>query len=491
MHPARAGARLLLSGVECRRYAPHSRTAERAQFGAAGPLCLAVLMTRTTRLFGTDGVRGTPGKPPLDERSLTRLGAAIVKTRGRAGAPIRVLIGRDTRESGEWITRHLAYGAESAAARVTDGGLLSTPAIAFLTRHGGFDAGIVVSASHNSFEDNGVKVITEQGEKADDDLEDRITALVADDTWVVPETTVPPVEAIASPAPYIAHTSRLLDGVAVPPDLRVAIDCANGATSQLAPAVLSALGLDPVVLHDQPNGRNINLNCGSTHPERLARAVVERGCRLGAAFDGDGDRVVFVDHRGALVNGDAVLLIAARRLAAAGRLPGEAVVATVMSNVGLEHALRADGIVVHRCSVGDRPVWAEMSRRGIALGGEQSGHTIFADHLATGDGLATALMIVRAVIETGRELADLAADLVPLPQVLVNVRVRQRIALAKLYEVSQLIDKAECDLAGEGRVLVRYSGTEPLLRIMIEGPDQEAIQGLADTIAARVRVDLG
>ena len=448
-------------------------------------------MTRATRLFGTDGVRGTPGESPLDKRTLVRLGAAIVKTRGHAGAPIRVLIGRDTRESGEWITGHLACGVESEAARVTDGGLLSTPAIAFLTRHGGFDAGIVVSASHNPFEDNGVKVITEEGEKADADLEARITALVADETWTVPETGVPPVETIASSEPYIAHTSRLLDGVTVPPDLRFAIDCANGATSRLAPAVLRALGLDPVVLYDQPDGRNINLDCGSTHPERLARAVVEQGCRLGAAFDGDGDRVLFVDHRGVVVNGDAVLLIAARRLAAAGRLPGGAVVATVMSNFGLEHALRADGIAVHRCSVGDRAVWAEMTRRGIALGGEQSGHTILADHLATGDGLATVLVIVRAVIETGQELADLAADLVPLPQVLVNVRVRQRTALAELFEVSRLIEKAERDLVGGGRVLVRYSGTEPLLRIMIEGPDQEAIQGLADTIAARVRVDLG
>ena len=443
------------------------------------------------RLFGTDGVRGTPGEPPLDERTLARLGAAIVRTCRRVGVSNRVLIGRDTRESGEWIIGQLARGIESEAARVTNGGLLSTPAVAFLTRDSGFDVGIVVSASHNPFEDNGVKVITGDGQKADEELEARMAALVADETWAVPDTPVPLVETAGLSEPYIAHTRQLLDGVTVPPDLRIALDCANGATSRIAPALLRGLGLDPVVLYDQPDGRNINLACGSTHPERLARAVVEQGCRLGAAFDGDGDRVVFVDHRGAVVNGDAVLLIAARRLAAAGRLPGAAVVATVMSNVGLEHALRADGIVVHRCSVGDRLVWAEMNRRGIALGGEQSGHTIFADHLATGDGLATTLVIVRAVIETGRELADLAADLVPLPQVLVNVRVRQRTALADLLEVSRLIEKAKRDLMGEGRVLVRYSGTEPLLRIMIEGPDQETIQGLAETIAARVRVDLG
>ena len=449
------------------------------------------LHTSPPRLFGTDGVRGTPGEPPLDERTLVRLGAAIARTSGRTSAPIRVLIGRDTRESGERLTGQLACGIESEGAGVTDGGVLPTPAVAFLTRAGGFDAGIVVSASHNPFQDNGVKVITGNGEKADEDLETRIAAVVADETWAVPDTPVRPVETLASAEPYITHTGRLLDGVTVPIDLRVAIDCAHGATSTIAPAVLRGLGLHPLVLHDQPNGRNINVDCGSTQPQRLARAVVERGCRLGAAFDGDGDRVVFVDHRGALVNGDAVLLIAARQLAAAGRLPRQAVVATVMSNLGLEHALRADGITVHRCPVGDRLVWAEMTRRGVALGGEQSGHTIFAEHLATGDGLATTLMIVRAVIETGRELAALAAALVPLPQVLVNVRVRQRTALGELSEVSRLIEKAERELAGEGRILVRYSGTEPLLRIMIEGPDQTAIEGLAETIAERVRADLG
>jgi phosphoglucosamine mutase len=449
-----------------------------------------IFATMSTRLFGTDGVRGTPGEPPLDERTLARLGAALVRTCGRVSASTCVLIGRDTRESGEWITDQLARGIASETAQAVNGGLLSTPAVALLTRDAGFDAGIVVSASHNPFQDNGIKVITGDGQKADDDLEARMAMLVADETWAVPDVVVQLQETDGISESYIAHTSRLLDGVTVPADLRIAIDCANGATSRIAPALLRGLGLDPVVLCDRPDGRNINLDCGSTHPEQLARAVVERGCRFGAAFDGDGDRVVFVDHRGAVVNGDAVLLIAARRLAEEGRLSRQAVVATVMSNIGLEHALRADGIAVHRCPVGDRRVWAEMHRCGIALGGEQSGHTIFADHLATGDGLATALVILRAVLETGRELADLAADLVPLPQVLVNVGVRQRTALAELPEVSRLIEQAERDLEGEGRVLVRYSGTEPLLRIMIEGPDQGTIQGLADAIAARVRVDL-
>jgi phosphoglucosamine mutase len=444
-----------------------------------------------TRLFGTDGVRGTPGTPPLDGATLARLGAGVVRILGVAGRDARVLIGRDTRESGEWIIGRLACGMMHVGAEITHGGLLTTPAVAFLTRDGGFDAGIVVSASHNPFQDNGVKVFTGVGEKANDDLQARIGAVVAAESRDRFADPAPRIETVAVGDAYQVHTSRILAGVEAPSGLRLAIDCANGATSQMAPAVLRQLGLDPIVLHDTPDGRNINLDCGSTHPEHLARTVVERGCQLGAAFDGDGDRVVFVDHRGAVVNGDAVLLIAARRLAASGRLPGRAVVATVMSNLGLEHALSADGIALHRCPVGDRHVWAEMQRRGIALGGEQSGHVILADHLSTGDGLATAMMIIRAVIETGQALADLAGDLVALPQVLVNTRVGRRTPIAELPELSRLIGSIERDLAGDGRVLVRYSGTEPLLRVMVEGRDQVEIEGLAEAIAEGARAELG
>jgi len=247
----------------------------------------------------------------------------------------------------------------------------------------------------------------------------------------------------------------------------------------------------PIVIHDRPDGRNINLNCGSTHPDALSRTVREHGCRLGAAFDGDGDRVLFVDHQGTVINGDAVLLIAARRLARSGQLPGNAIVATVMSNLGLERALAADGVTVHRCPVGDRSVWIEMQRRGVALGGEQSGHIIQSGLLPTGDGLATALMIVTAVVESGRELADLAADLVPLPQVLVNAPVGRRVPLEELPGVSRAIAAAEGELRGTGRVLVRYSGTEALLRVMVEGAEQATIERLAEGIASRAVAELG
>ena len=442
-------------------------------------------------LFGTDGVRGTPGEPPLDRSTLFRLGAAVAAACRRRSGSGRVLIGRDTRESGDWMTSALAEGVAGAAARPVDAGVLSTPAVSFLTRDGGCDAGLVVSASHNPYPDNGVKVFTAGGEKADADLEARITAAVAGSGSAPSRGPAPPIERLSDAGVYIEHTAGILHAVPVPAGFRIAIDCANGATSRLAPAVLRRLGLAPVVIHDRPDGRNINRGCGSTHPAALGRAVVEHGCDLGAAFDGDGDRVVLVDHRGGPVPGDAVLLAAARWLAARGRLPHRGVVATVMSNVGLEQALAADGISLHRCAVGDRVVRAEMRRLGLALGGEQSGHVIFGDHLPTGDGLATTLMILRAMFDSGRALADLAADLPLRPQVLLNVEVRRRAKLEELPGVSALIEAASRRLGRDGRVLVRYSGTEPLLRIMVEGPDEERIRGLAEGIADRVRAEIG
>lgn len=442
-------------------------------------------------LFGTDGVRGTPGEPPLDRPTLIRLGAAVAAAcRGGSGG-CRVLIGRDTRESGEWMAGALAEGAAGAAARPVDAGVLSTPAVAFLTRDGGYDAGLVVSASHNPYQDNGVKVFTAAGEKAGADLEARITASVAGPAGGPAEGAAAPVERVSIADAYLEHTAGILRAAPVPAGFSIAIDCANGATSRIAPAVLRRLGLVHVVLHDRPDGRNINRGCGSTDPGALGRAVVERACDLGAAFDGDGDRVVLVDHRGGPVSGDAVLLVAARWLAARGRLPHRGVAATVMSNVALEQALAAEGITLHRCAVGDRLVRAEMRRRGLALGGEQSGHVIFGDHLPTGDGLATTLMILRAMFDAGRTLADLAGDLTPRPQVLLNVEVQRRARLEELPGVPPLIEAAARQLGREGRVLVRYSGTEPLLRIMIEGPDEARIRDLAEAIANRVRAEIG
>lgn len=440
-------------------------------------------------LFGTDGVRGTPGVAPLDETTIARLGAALVKALDRP-AP-RVLAGRDTRDSGDWIVDEFARGVAAAGGTLAMSGVLPTPAVAYLAASCGYDAGISVSASHNPYPDNGIKVLTARGEKASEELEARIEALAADPSWNVSPTVAPRVERVDLVEPYMRHARSVLTAAGALRAARVAIDCANGATSDVAPRIFRELGLDVTAVSASPDGRNINAACGSTHPEALSRLVASDGYRLGVAFDGDGDRAIFVDRCGRVVDGDAILFMCARHLKAAGRLTGNAIVATVMSNVGLELALRAAGIALYRCSVGDRYVMVELARRGLALGGEQSGHVIFRDRLPTGDGIVTALSVLQVMAETGRELDELAGDLKTYPQVLVNVRVREKADYAAIPEVVHAIDRVQAKLAGEGRLLVRYSGTEPLLRIMIEGRDQQEIRRWADQIADAVRTHLG
>jgi phosphoglucosamine mutase len=290
---------------------------------------------------------------------------------------------------------------------------------------------------------------------------------------------------------YLDHLRAVLQDSRTLAGFTLAVDCANGATTTVAPQLFSSLGLEIEVIGDQPDGRNINQKSGSTHPELLARIVVERGCRMGVAFDGDGDRAIFVDHRGQVVDGDAVLLMCGRQLQREGRLKGDAIVATVMSNIGLELALRALDIELVRCAVGDKYVMEEMLARGLSLGGEQSGHIIFSDYLFTGDGLCTALNVLRTVALTGRTLADLASDLTTYPQVLLNVRVREKVELKSVPAVAEAIARVETRVAGQGRLLVRYSGTEPLLRVMLEGRQQDEIRGWAQEIVDVVKEHLG
>jgi phosphoglucosamine mutase len=446
------------------------------------------------RLFGTDGVRGKAGEYPLDHETVARLGAALVRAmRGEStmeGRALRFIIGRDTRESGDWIERELARGVHAEGAMITTAGVIPTPATAYITRALGFDAGLVISASHNPFEDNGIKVFSGRGEKFTDTLERHVESIIADTSWIVPPGGLPPVDQTEVLDAYISHTKLALSH----PDLdrfKIAIDTANGATTTVAPRLFRELGCDVTVIGDQPDGRNINLDVGSTHPERLAALVREGGHRLGVAFDGDGDRAIFVDHDGRIVDGDAVMLMCARHMKAQGRLNGDAIVATVMSNIGLEIALRDSGIALVRCPVGDKYVMEEMIKRGISMGGEQSGHIIFSEHLFTGDGIATALNVLRTMVETGRELADLASELVAYPQVLLNVRVKEKKELQSVPAIADAMDRIERRLAGQGRLLVRYSGTEPLLRVMIEGKDQQEIQGWAREIADSVKQHLG
>ena len=443
------------------------------------------------QLFGTDGVRGRAGDYPLDPKTVARLGAALVRAMQAVDRPLRIIIGRDTRESGDWIERELARGAGSVGADISSAGVVPTPAIAYVTREMGFDVGIVISASHNPFHDNGIKVFSGRGEKFTPALEREVEAIVAADGWDVPDSADAPITQVDIADAYLAHARLCLPDPERLGPFHLVVDTANGATTPVAPRLFRDLGFQVDLLGNEPDGRNINLDCGSTHPEPLARRVRESKARMGIAFDGDGDRAIFVDANGAIVDGDAVLLMCSRRMQATGRLAGNAVVATVMSNIGLEIAFRDSGIEMIRTPVGDKYVMEEMVRRQLSIGGEQSGHIIFSEHLFTGDGIATALNVLRVMAETGRELADLAGELVTYPQVLLNVRVRQRTDLHEVPEIRAAMARVEDRLAGQGRLLVRYSGTEPLLRVMLEGKDQSEIHAWASEIVAVVKDQLG
>ncbi|MQA29515.1 MAG: phosphoglucosamine mutase [Luteitalea sp.] len=442
-------------------------------------------------MFGTDGVRGTAGKYPLDRATVRRLGAALVRVLPHRRASPRLLVGRDTRESGAWIEAELAHGASGEGAAVTSVGVVPTPAVAYLTRSAGYDAGVVISASHNPFEDNGIKVFSGRGEKFTERVEQEVEAIVADDTWQAREGTAADVPHSDLVKAYLDHLRSVLPDHSPFNGLRLAIDCANGATTPVAAELFRSVGVDVIVIGNEPDGRNINLNCGSTHPEKLAEVVVTTGADIGVAFDGDGDRAIFVDGTGRIVNGDAVLLMCGRQLQREGRLNGNAIVATVMSNIGLEIALRELGIGLVRCAVGDKYVMEEMLARRLSLGGEQSGHIIFSDYLFTGDGLCTALNVLRTVGMTGRTLGNLASELVCYPQVLLNVRVRERIDLSTVPAVAAAIARVEARVAGRGRLLVRYSGTEPLLRVMLEGEDEQEIRAWAQEIVEVVNEQIG
>ena len=465
------------------------------------------------KLFGTDGIRGTAGTAPLEPKTVARVGAAIARAMsasaqgastfaqgasadrpaGQApGHRLRFVIGRDTRESGTWIEEELARGLTSEGATVVSAGVVPTPAVAYLARTEGFDAGIVISASHNPYEDNGIKVFGGAGTKLTEQLEASVEQRVAAPGWSVPDAPgrIDRHDLSDLSAHYVEHLDLIMKTAGRLAGSRIVIDCANGATAGIAPPLFKALGFVVETLGIAPDGRNINLNCGSTHLEGLSAAVVASKARMGVAFDGDGDRALFVDHGGRVVDGDAVLLMAAIYLKEQGRLPGNAIVATVMSNIGLEIALRNRGIDMVRTAVGDKYVMEEMIKRGLALGGEQSGHVIFSEHLFTGDGLATALNVLRIMADTGQELEQLAGALVSYPQVLVNVRVREKTDLKTVPAIVDTMNRVEQGLAGNGRLLVRYSGTEPLLRIMLEGKDDSEIRAWADEIAGVVRANL-
>ncbi|MGD0771622.1 MAG: phosphoglucosamine mutase [Candidatus Solibacter sp.] len=441
-------------------------------------------------LFGTDGIRGVAGEYPLDPLTAYAFGVALGKdAAAHAGHP-EILIGADTRESGSWIAEMVAGGLASQGARVRYAGVITTPGVAYLTRTGSFVAGVVISASHNPYRDNGLKVFGHNGFKLPDSeehlIEQEIFRLLAEPVAPAPMAIPVDEDLDRQYLDYLLGVSSLrLDGV------KIVIDCGNGAAYRLAPELFRTLGAEVAAINCSPDGRNINLHCGALHLEGLQAAVVASGAAFGAAFDGDADRAIFVSSAGKVVNGDAVLLATGRALKAAGRLPENIVVSTVMSNLGLEKAFEAEGIRMVRTPVGDKYVLEEMVRLGAALGGEQSGHVIFRQYATTGDGMLTALCLFEIARHAGVGLDELTADLHIYPQLLVNIRVREKKGLLELPAVAEEIRRAEEAFDGAGRVLVRFSGTEPLARVMVEGRDMQQVETLSGNIANAIRRAMG
>ncbi len=448
------------------------------------------------KLFGTDGIRGEANVFPMTAELALRLGRALgLRVAATRGHKARVLVGKDTRISGYMLETSLSAGLVSAGADVYLVGPLPTPGIAFLTTGMRCDAGVVISASHNPFQDNGIKLFGRDGYKLPDDEEAALEAMLDAD---VDEAALPTARGIgrAHRVDDAAGRYAVFCKTAFPRELtleglRIVLDCAHGAAYRVAPEVFSDLGAEVITLGCKPDGTNINDGCGALHPENAAAMVRQTGAHLGITLDGDADRCILCDENGRVVDGDQILAILARHLKREGRLPGDRVVATVMSNVGLERSLAEVGVSLDRAGVGDRYVVERMRASGAILGGEQSGHVILSTHATTGDGIVTALSVLNVMVATGRSLSALAACMTRYPQVLRNVRVREKRDLSTLPTVSAAVRDAEASLHGHGRVLLRYSGTEALARVMVEGPDAATIDIAALAIADALVADLG
>ena len=449
------------------------------------------------QLFGTDGIRAVAGERPLDAATIFAVGEALAHALKAKHPMPKVLLGMDTRESGPWIARLLCAGLERGGAALANAGVITTPAVAYLARKFGFAAGVVISASHNPWADNGIKIFGGDGYKLPDAqelaIESEIFARLASSVAPV-EAALPEVDPVYR-HDYEAFLRAAAPGLAEGEGLagtHLVLDCANGAASAIAPELFASFAGSRVELtHAAPDGRNINEHCGALHPEVVARETRERGAALGVTLDGDADRALFADAEGRVVNGDAVLLLAARALQAAGQLSGDMVVATTMSNMGLEAALRRSGIRMLRAPVGDKYVLEMMQAHGAALGGEQSGHILFPHLATTGDGLLTALVVLDIVKRSGKTLGALVSDLKTYPQVIVNVRVREKKPLHDIATVAVAIREAEQRIAENGRVVIRYSGTEALARVMVEAESEAMMREHAERIAGAIRAELG
>lgn len=445
-------------------------------------------------LFGTDGIRGVAGNYPLDHKTAHAVGAALGKWVSESRQGRQVVIGMDTRESGPWLAAEVAGGLAEQGIASDFAGVTTTPGVAFLAKNGPFAAGVMISASHNPYQDNGIKLIGHSGYKLPDEQEEKLESDIFSllrAGYAGPAATLAVDEDLDRT--YIDHLARTIpDGLS---GLGIVADCANGSASFLAPELFERLGARVHRMHCSPDGHNINLNCGSLHLEGLREKVLEESADVGVAFDGDADRALFVSRSGKIIDGDAVLLLTARYMKERGELAGRnghpVVVATVMSNLGLERALASHGIEMIRTPVGDKYVLEEMLRREAALGGEQSGHVIFHQYATTGDGMLTALRVFEVMRQSGAGLDELTRELKVYPQRLVNVRVRNRKPLDELPGVTAEIRAAEASFGDAGRVLVRFSGTEPLARVMVEGQDLAQVEAFSTSIADAIRREMG
>jgi phosphoglucosamine mutase len=446
------------------------------------------------KLFGTDGIRGVAGEAPLDAATIFATGLALASSLKHISPAPQVLLGADTRESSPWISAVISAGLRDGGAEVLNAGVITTPGVAYLARKHEFAAGVVISASHNPWQDNGIKVFAGDGYKLPDATEMEIETEIF---RCLKDLSPPEVHGLKPPQAnehfrreYEAFLRNVVPGLSLA-GKKIVIDCANGAAAVIAAELFASFGGEIHLTHVTPNGRNINENCGALHPQIVAKETKSLGADLGITFDGDADRALFADAQGRVVNGDGLMLVAARDMQAKAELAGDLVVATTMSNMGLEAALRSSGIRMLRAPVGDKYVLEMMQKHQASLGGEQSGHILFLRRSTTGDGLLTALVLLDTLTRSGKPLHELLSDLRVFPQVIVNVRVREKRPLDQIPAVVESIQQAETDLHGNGRVVVRYSGTEALARVMIEAESEQLMRRHAESIAHAIRIEIG
>jgi len=448
----------------------------------------------TSKLFGTDGIRGKAGEFPLDESSAFTIGKSLAKHLSKNGVAPKFVTGRDTRESGNWLERALHHGAKAGGANCESAGVITTPGVAFITREFGFDAGIVISASHNPFYDNGIKIFTPTGIKFGADIEKKIEHDIHSQkpSGEFPKFREPinDSRAVEFQNSYAKNFHKEFPKLALG-NLKLVIDCANGAASEIAPRIFSEFGANLTKINAEPNGQNINENCGSLHMDSLRERVIADSADIGIGFDGDADRALFIDDKGEFVDGDAVMWAMAHHLKSHSVLKDDKVVATVMSNLGLEVALRENNIELIRTPVGDKYVLERLLSSGLSIGGEQSGHIIFPFCSLVGDGILTALFLLEAMQEQGKKLSELTIGLKRFPQILLNVKVKEKRDFEQVAEIERVKSEVEQELGQRGRLLLRYSGTENLARVMIEGEDQTIIEAKANRLAAVIRETLG